>query len=336
MTVILTEGFEINGGADVSPERWTSASVSAQTSPRTGARNVRSPVLIKTVDPADEHAYFCAGAGYLGGYNVQATLITLGSDNNATSHVYIRREVGGAISLVVKGIVVGTSAAGVISSSTYHYFELCALLSDTVGTADFYVDGATAPTLTFSGDTKNGGTKTVFDSFGFHGGSFQHIDDIYCANGAGSAPFNGRLYDLRCWPVPPNGNGNYSQLVGSDGNSTDNYLHVDEAGASPSSADYNGSATDGQKDTYAFPNLVPTSGVIADVRHGFWGVKSDSGPKSLRSVARVNSTDYTGADKALALSQTSYSQRYQINPDTGNPWTVAEINAAEFGVEVRP
>lgn len=336
MTIILTEGFEINGGMDISPERWTGAGGQAQTNPRTGARNIRTPVLDKIVQPGDEHAYFAAGAAYGFGYNVSTALIIFASDNGTVQHVELRRNVGGTVSLVVKGVVVGTTTSPVIFGSLYSYFELEALLDDTVGYANVYYNGASTPLLTFSGDTKNGGVDTTFDTFYFRGASFQHIDDIYCLNGAGAAPFNARIGDIRCWPVAPNGNGNYSQLIGSDGNSVDNYLHVDEAGAAASSADYNGSAVDGDKDTYAFANLVPVAGQIADMRHGFWALKTDAGAKSMRSVVRTGGADFTGADKTLNLSQFSFSERHLVNPNTGNPWTIAEINALEAGVEVRP
>lgn len=335
MTLILTEGFEISGGPAVSPERWTVASAQAQTVPRTGARNVRTPVLDKTVQPGDEHAYFAAGAGYLTGYNVSSTLISLVGDAGTIGHCSLRRNVGGTVTLVVKGVDIATTPTAVITG-TYHYFELEALVDDTVGYANFYYDGAATPLLSFSGDTNHGGVNLTFDTVSFRGGSFQHIDDIYILNGAGPAPFNARIGDVRCWPLAPNGNGNYSQLVGSDGNSVDNYLLVDEAGASPSSGDYAGSAVDGDKDTYNFASLVPTAGLVADVRHGFWGLKTDAGAKSMRSVVRTGGSDFAGADATLALSQLNFSERHQINPDTGNPWTIAEVNAIEAGVEIRP
>ena len=263
-------------------------------------------------------------------------LIGFYADGNTTQHVNLIRNVGGTLSLRVGTTVVATSA-GVLIDSNWHYYELVATLSDTVGTIDLYIDSSGTPALTFSGDTKNGGTDTVFDTFRISGGSFQETDDIYLLTGGGSAPLNARIGEIRCYPLLPNGNGTTNQGLGSDGNSTDNYLLVDEPAKDLDVGDYVGITTDGQKDLYNFPSLTPTTGTILNVEVGGYVKKSDSGAKSIRYRVRTGGSEFTGADAALASAVFApHHEQFFVNPNTGIPWTISEVNAMEAGFEARP
>lgn len=339
MALLLTEGFETYKDAaavDLGAKKWTSgSSIEAlfTSGAKTGANCARTPSLTKTVDVADEHATFIAGACYKAGYNVETTLISFNSDANATNHVNLRRNVGGTLS-ILRGTTVLATTTAVYITSDYHYFEMKATLHDTTGTIDVYVDSNPTPVLTFSGDTKNAGTKTVFDTFRILGGSFQMVDDIYLANGAGAAPFNTTIGEVRCYPLAPNGNGATQQGVGSDGNSVDNYLLVDEAAGSFNGADYTGMFTPGNIDLYTIGNLGITTGQIANVEVAGYVQKSDSGAKSARLKLRTAATNYDGSTDTLTTAVwTPIRDEWKINPNTGLAWTIAEVNAIEAGYE---
>ena len=83
------------------------------------------------------------------------------------------------------------------------------------------------------------------------------FDDVYLMAGTGDE----FLGDCTVATLLPTGNGFVNQFVGSDGNSTDNYLLVDEQ--PPSSTDYVGSATTGQQDLYTLTNLTGSGTVLA-------------------------------------------------------------------------
>lgn len=339
MALILTEGFETytnDLAPGVASGKWTSASGEwRDDGTRTGVKNFRNYSLRRTVAGADEHATFIGGFSQIYGYAIDTPLLSFNSDNNATTHVSLYRKSDGKVAIYVGATQVAITAAPALAGSTHTYLEMVATLADAGGQVDIYKNANPTPILSYTGDTKNGGTKTVFDTFVFAGASYQYVDDIYAATGAGAAPYNARLGDVKIYPLLPNGNGNYSQLVGSDGNSIDNYLLVDEHPNSRNDADYVGSATNAQKDSYTYQDLAAASGTILEVTRMTFAYKSDAGAKSMRNFSRVSGIDYVTADFALSTATVGTQEMLKVNPATGNPWTVGEINAVEFGVEVR-
>jgi hypothetical protein len=159
-------------------------------------------------------------------------------------------------------------------------------------------------------------------------------DDIYINDTAGSVN-NDFLGDVTIKMLTPNGNGNSSQMVGSDADSTDNYLHVDD-GATPTVDDdtsYVESATSSNKDTYAYSNLSGVASVKA-VNIKTIGRKIDGGAADGIAVARSVATE---ADSAALGFTTSYLIKpfiRETDPDTSAAWAVAAVDAAEFGVKV--
>jgi hypothetical protein len=338
MTLVLTDGFETYYDPVQAAQpggKWNSAGFEFQPSPRTGNNCIRSASLTKQFAPGDENALVVVGFGHRNGYNVNGDLVQLRSDNGATVHCALARKVGNLLAIKVGGVEVAATAGAEISSS-WTYLEIRAFLSDVSGTVDVYKNGGSTPILSYSGDTKNGGTKTVFDNVAVLGPSYQVMDDIYIVTGAGAAPLNDRLGEVRCWPLAPNGDGNYSQGVGSDGNSLLNYQLVDENIGNINTADYVGLVNNGDKDTYTYGNLVPTTGTVLNVELASIVSKSDGGTRSIRQIVRTGGIDYPGADVTLGLSAAQITQQNFLNPATGLPWTIGEVNAAEFGVEGRP
>lgn len=261
------------------------------------------------------------------------------SDNVGTRHLTLRRNVDGSISVFrgdITDTLIASTAPNLVPVNVWCYIELKAVLHDTTGSIDLRVNGISR--ATFAGDTKNGGTEAVFSTVRFGPGSLGTpdwlYDDLYLCNGSGAVN-SAFLGDVTVETILPNGNGASSQLVGSDGNSTDNYLLVDEA--TPNTSDYTGSPTVGQKDTYAFTNLTGASAVVGVVAHAYV-TKSDSGTKQGRILARPTSTDFAGPD--FAPSTTVYSAAntttvWDQNPQTTAAWTATEVNGSEFGIEVR-
>lgn len=292
--------------------------------------------LVKRIAAADESATIIVGTAVRLDSLARTMIIQLLSDTAATVHISIENSPADYSLNIYKGqtgTLLGNVACG---ASIWHYVEVKCLLSDTVGTVEVRVDNRVV--FTFSGDTKNGGTKTTFDAFSIGPGNISNvgnvaIDDVYLCNDAGAVN-NDFLGDCRVDVLLPDGNGNYSQLVGSDADSTDNYLLVDEA--APNTTDYVGvGAVNGDIDTYAFAALPTGSAGIAGVFHRQYAATSDAGARSVRSVARVAATDYPGADLALASTYGVQSTLWELNPNTSALWTPTEVNAAEFGSEAR-
>ena len=115
-------------------------------------------------------------------------LCTLRSDTGATSHVSLLVNISGAIEVrrgTSGGTLLGATPAGVVPLNTWVYVEVQATLSDTNGLVAIRVNGTQQ--LRLAGiDTKNAGTKTVFDALllaGLAGGVTNQWDDMYIIAG---------------------------------------------------------------------------------------------------------------------------------------------------------
>jgi hypothetical protein len=291
------------------------------------------------VPAADEDDRFVLGfALYLTTGNNGVGIVALCSDNGATDHIGLRVDStpsppnitlrrGG---MLTTGTVLYTLPAD-MAFNTWYYFEIDCTLADSGGTIKLYRDGVLLYSNT-NADTKNAGTKTVFDSIILNGITTNAtvFDDLYLLNGAAGLTEPLGEIDIEC--LHPNGNGNYSQLVGSDGNSTDNYLLVDETAIS--TADYVESDTAGDKDTYAYQDLVATTGVIRGVQHTTFAAKVGGAARSIKGIARVSATDYDGTEKVLGYGHRGTISMWENNPNTATAWVHAGVNGAEFGSEV--
>lgn len=288
---------------------------------------------------ANEHATFIVGAAFRRNSTLSSSpgLFTFSSDGNATTHITVGVDNSGKL-YVKRGSSTGTSL-GTESGFTlglanvWHYVEAKITLSDTVGVAVVRVDESIVINLSAQ-DTKNAGTKTVFDNIMvFDGGGALTIDcdDFYICNGAGSVN-NDFMGDIKIETLYPNGNGNSSQLVGSDADSTNNYQLVDET--PPNTTDYVGSATTDQKDTYAYGNTT-IAGNVKGIQVNTYAQKTDAGARSFCPVIRRSSTDYDGTDTPVGTGFAIYEQLYENDPSTSAAWTTTNVDAAEFGVKVR-
>lgn len=227
----------------------------------------------------------------------------------------------------------------IISSPTplvpnvWYYLELKATLNDAGGTLELRIDGKSVQTYT--GDTRKTGSATTFDMIAIEpqsSSSDQWVDDVYICDATGSIN-NNFLGDIKIETLYPNADGTNSQLMGSDGNQVNNYLLVDEAGA-PVTTDYVSSAVVGEKDTYNFTNLATTTGPVMGVQISNYAIKTDAGSRSIKALTISSGNTATGTSIPLQTTYNAQLQVQETNPNGGGAWTIATVNAAEFGVEV--
>lgn len=263
------------------------------------------------------------------GLSYQSNTILLKS--GATYVTWLATETSLGLTVNRTGATLATSTT-LLSSTAWQYLEIKIVCSLTSGSVTVRQNGV----VTASATGINTGSATVDavslkfaqnGSGGTWGNPFS-ADDLYICDGTGSTN-NDFLGDIQVSTVLPDGNGSYSGLVGSDGNSVDNYLLVDEL--PPSATDYVGSDTIGAKDTYSFANIT-----TGRVPLGVMACSTATGTGSGRAVARgSNGTVVTGADKTMTGSPLIFAEVFSTDPATGAPWTEAGVNAAEFGWEVR-
>jgi hypothetical protein len=253
--------------------------------------------------------------------------------DSGTEHLYLTVDGTGRVAVYRGGGTLLGTGTTALSSGVYYYLEMKATIHDSTGSVEVRVNGVTEINLT-NQDTRNGATANINQiriGLGVNQGISTHrIDDFYICDTNGSAN-NDFLGDVRIQALFPNGNGNSSVLVGSDANSTDNYLLVDET--APNTSDYVESSTPGDKDTYAFGNLTPTSGTVHGLQVLPFAAKTDAGVRSIASVARLSGTEEDSADKALGATYTYHPDIRETKPG-GGAWSISDVNSAEFGVKV--
>jgi len=262
--------------------------------------------------------------------------------SNGVQHITITFNAIGNI-LVRLGSNGGTVLATSTQTSTtaaWHYLEVAVTIHDTTGTVVVRMDGV--GWINFTGDTRNGGTVTTIDqlNIGYRnagaGYSSAH-DDFYVLNETDATATTGRadntfLGDVKVEMVQPNADGATSQWVGSDGNSVQNYLLVDENPVN--TTDYVGSATDGDRDLWGLPDIPASTLTVYAILPSVYASKSDAGAASLKIIYRDNAgTVAAGSSQALTTGWAWYLGGVLPTKPSGGAWTVADINALQLGVE---
>lgn len=224
---------------------------------------------------------------------------------------------------------VTTLATGTYSmvQNAFVYIEFKVFLDDTVGTAEVRINGVVD--ATFTGDTVSQSINTATRVLLFSPASC-YWDDIYIRSStSSSAESGGYLGDVSVKAYYPNADGTYTAMTCSTG-TTHNTL-VDET--TPNTSDYVSSATALTKDSYGFQD-VSGSGTIMAVQLNAYTSKNDSGFRGMDLFCRSSSTENFGASYPLSTSWRYQVQGWVTDPNTGSAWTVANFNAAEFGVRV--
>lgn len=260
------------------------------------------------------------------------TLLNLYGDNGSTIHNRLTVLPSGAFSVERSSTTLATSSVGLVTIGIWYYIEVQYRLHDTLGAITVRLNGATV--LTFGpGDTKNAGTKTVYDTIQWITNSTHaiDIDDVYiCTAATTPDPF---LDSITVETVLPNGNGAASEWFGSDANSVDNYLLVDDP--HPISLnDYVYSTTVGDQDLYTLANLVHTTGTIVGVCHSAQMVRTDAAtPMNVKLINR-GAVDTASAAIPMTTSYRDYNYVLTADPETAAPWTIAAVNVLQTGVEL--
>lgn len=353
MTLLFTSSFD--GGDNTSAfGKWSNAPTTPTvnaTNPRFAGSNAFSiggtalgsgNLFRQSLGTAGEHATVIVGAAH------RWESVLTGADNSTVGLMAFRSDAGVTIHLVLtctatgelrvrrgsgSGTILGTSAAGVFTADAWHYVEMKAVLSDTVGTVDVQIDGVNVLTLTGL-DTKNAGTKTVFDQVEFGTGlaTAHRLRDVYICNGAGTVN-NDFLGDCRVTFLAPDVDSTPEEWTTSTGTST--FALVDDNPPNDDT-DYIESSTDGQISRVGLAALTDTTHSVFGVQVATYAKKDDAGDRSFRTGVFSDATLADQADHALSTSYVTYRDVVELDPDGAVAWTPTAVNAAFVQVEVRP
>ena len=232
------------------------------------------------------------------------------------------------------GTELGRTVPGIINNNVECYIEIRVKASTTVGEVEVHVNGNPTPILNLAGVNTGAASYNEQTFLGDGADGTRDYSAWYLIEVDATAP-NDFLGHIRFAAPQPTGNGNSSQLVGSDGNGVDNYLLVDDPPLThDSDATYVQSGTVGEKDTYAMDNLPTTPLSIIAVCPLIIATKTDAGTRSIKQVVRSGGADYDGDPAFLGTSYNTFKQAFIVDPSTGVAWTESAVNAIETGVKV--
>jgi len=231
-------------------------------------------------------------------------------------------------------VAVGTLALA--DRTEWHHLEFRCRIADVGGEIVMNVDGVEH--LSFMGDTQNGGTA-VLDNVLFQSAdqsvSTKYLDNIYICSTDGASN-NDFLGPSRVLARHPDADGNYSDWTNTASTSVNNYTYVDEVDPDGDTSFVEDGVV-GTKDSYGFQALALDPGeTVLGLQVVQYSRKTDTDPIASRTFQRIGGADYPNPDHNLAEQYAYYEDPLDVSPATGVAWTEAEVDAAEFGIEVRP
>ncbi len=190
--------------------------------------------------------------------------------------------------------------------------------SDTTDSVCLYTDLSQGGSVTRSG-------TTISCSVTNNGPVY---DDFYLCDTTGSVnnDFLGEVYVNTLFA---NGAGNYTNWTPNTGS---NYTAVNEVAVNDDTT-YVSTNTATTNDSYAFSNLTITH-IVGGLNTNLIARMDDAGPHTVATLVRISSTDYVGTAISTTSTYTNLPQIYETSPNSGSAWTVSEVNAAEFGIQL--
>ena len=261
-------------------------------------------------------------------------IVTL-CDVHPNIQVSFRYTSGGAIQALRNGTLLGTSSGGSLVANVYAYLEFLVTISSTVGVVTVRLNGVQILSLTGQNTQATGnasadtiGLGTISGPGGTSGLAWDY-DDLYVLDGTGAAN-NAFLGDTRVQALRSTGAGHSTQFALGAG--TSNWEAVSEA-TEDGDTTYVDSATAGQIDAYTFGALTPVSGTIPFLQTMLVARKDDAGIRTVADVISDGITDHVGASNNVGTSYQQWLTIHETDPVTSAAFTLANVNARQYGVE---
>jgi len=334
----MIESFGHYNTATLMAQKWTSASsnLAIANTGRDGRNCVRSNAGIgnqpfsKTFDNQDiwivGSAVTLSALGSLG-------FMELMDSGTVQMTLFLNPE--GTLSIRRGGSTVLATSTNALLTNTWYFIEWKTKIHGTTGYSYVKVNGVEWVAYA-SGDTNMTANAyaNVVKFNPIQGGVSPRFCDIYICDGTGSAN-NDFLGDCKVECILPSGAGSYTQWTPSTGS---NCACVDDNPAN-GDTDYVSAVPAGKSesnpwDSYAFGNLLSASGTIKGVQTSIYARKDDAGSRSIKRIYRRALTDDLGATVSLADNYAFLLEIMETDPIAAGAWTVANVNAAEFGVKL--
>lgn len=267
---------------------------------------------------------------YTGSSGTKTILRFQDVSNAEQFHVAID-DVNGSLTVVNgSGTTLGTSATGILSQNVWNFIEVQGFIDASVGTVTVRVNGAAVLTLTGKNTKAGANASTSKIVLGTGTAPPNCIQDVYLADSTGSYN-NTFLGDIRISTYNAAGAGtaglNQYTPVGAATvwQAVDNVTPDDDTSYASDAT-----PTDRMSVTYA-PSAV--TGTVVAAIHVSRVRKDDVGTRTVAQKVTSNGVDATGPTISLGTTYKYYTQILETDPNTSAPWTVANFNLAQAGLE---
>jgi hypothetical protein len=347
MSLLFIDGFDHYATADLNKKGWTNTSNSPGMIAPTGGRrgggalsgsmtgdgfefNVRrSFTSVATVVVG---CAFAAqfGVGVIDGGN---QILLLRDTNTTQASLYVTFD-------GILNVYLGDDASSLIATSgtpvltldgNYDYIEWKYTVDPSAGATEVRVNGVTVASASGVNTRASANSSANVLVLGHWPYLYPYAmtfwyDDLYLLNTSGTAN-NDFLGDCRVVTLRPVADGSYSDFVPSSG--TAHYALVDDT--TPDTTDYVSSLTPGDKDSYVFSD-VTGSGSVFGVQVVNGALKDDGGIRTMANLVKSGASEVQSTPVTPRTSLTYTATVHETDPATSAQWTVAAVNAAEFGV----
>jgi len=338
MARLLTEGFEMQDFVG-----WTGNSTIDTSTKRSGLASVLIPsgntgsYFMNAGIPSVSEVYCRVGVNcpdpglYSDGWNG----LYIKFRNNTTTVGYIGAFLIGGIRIYSTNTGTTFVAGGTTSLSynTWYSIEIHIAIGNS-GIIEVKLDGC--PEVSWSGDTQPGANSTFNNLWiGVNGYDDGYIDDIAINDTTGGVDNSwcGNGYIVGTFPTETISH----QLTGSDADTTDNHLLVDEVPSDSDTTYVEGSVVD-EEDLYGFAPCSITDSTINRV----WveaRAKDTVAPGGLLALITKASggAEVSGGDVSLLDTYTKkiLSAEQLTNPVTVAPWEISETDDIQAGPRTR-
>lgn len=214
------------------------------------------------------------------------------------------------------------SADRSVPSNTWQYFEVKVVLSNSVGTVDFWVNGVAAGSHTgkdtaYSSNTTCDNVQFCIDTTYYDWSSTARITDIYVDNSTRHGPMD-------IWYQAADTAGSAANFTPSAGS---NYQNVDDIG-SDGDTTYNSSTATTTKDQIAHGDTLSVAPVA--LQPMVMARYVPTGSANIKVGVLSGATE--DLDSAVGLGSSYDGVRgkiYEVDPNTSSAWTASNADSAE-------
>lgn len=261
-----------------------------------------------------------------------STRLLIGFFDDSTSGINLRVTPTGELAVYLYTSLLATTSGLGLLADTWYYIELKVVCADSPNGAYEVRVGGVNVLSNNACDTKYG-THNYHNNFKFYNLYYAfspYIDDLYCLDSTGAVN-NDFLGNMRVVAIRPDGDTAANAWTRSGG--SENYDLVNEAPCDDDTS-YVESAVSTTKDLYTYDAVSGLGDSVKGIQINTVCRETDANSFSLVTVAKLGATESNSAASVVGTTSYTFKTRLMETDPDGNAWTLANVNASEFGIKV--